>query len=208
MKKLLTLALGFVTLAVLTTVALAGATPWLNLDHAGSQDQIKDKNNPHTGGGPPMGGGGATPWLNGDAPGGAGDYELTKDHLKIACRFHNNVNTAITDGVPDGYHCSIPEGGWCKNNNPVGLRCADMEILYSWNGGVTKALNRDNPGGVGDYELTKDNLKIMCRFRATGETIRDGVPAGYHCSVPEGGWCKNNNPQGLKCKDMEVRFLW
>jgi hypothetical protein len=136
MKKLLTLALGLTTVAVVTSAALGGATPWLNRDRAGPQESRRDKNKP---------GGNATPWLNRDTPAGAGDYELTKDHLKIACRFSASVHK-LTDGVPEGYHCSIPEGGWCNNNNPQRLKCQDMEFLFSWDGGGTAGLNRDNAG--------------------------------------------------------------
>jgi hypothetical protein len=173
MKKLLTLALGLATLAVLASAAPQGTTPWLNRD----------------------------------LPGGVGDYETASDHLKIQCRF-KATGEAITEGVPVGYHCNIKEGGWCKNNDPAGLRCQDMEVMFSWAGGATPWLNRDQPGGVGDYETARDHLKIQCRFKATGNAITDGAPVGYHCNIPDGGWCKNNDPAGLKCEDMEVMFSW
>jgi hypothetical protein len=153
---------------------------------------------------------GSTPWLNRDQPGGVGDYETTTDHLKIACRF-KATGKAITDGAPVGYRCNPREGGWCKNNDPAGLKCDDMEVMFSWIGvpaGATRWLNRDQPSGVGDYETTTDHLKIKCRFKATGIAITDGAPVGYRCNVPEGGWCKNNDPAGLKCQDMEVMFSW
>ncbi len=173
MKKLLTLALGLVTLAVLTGAAPQGTTAWLNRDN----------------------------------PGGVGDYETTMDHIKIQCRF-KATGKAITEGAPVGYHCNIKEGGGCKNNNPAGLRCQDMEVMFSWAGGATPWLNRDQPDGVGDYETTSDHLKIQCRFKATGKAITDGAPIGYHCNILDGGWCKNNDPAGLKCEDMEVMFSW
>jgi hypothetical protein len=149
----------------------------------------------------------STLWLNRDQPGGVGDYETTKDHLKIECRFKATGN-AITEGAPVGYHCNIKEGGWCKNNDPAGLKCQDMEVIFSWAGGATPWFNRDLPSGVGDYETIKDLLKVSCRFKATGNAITEGAPVGYHCNIPDGGWCKNDDPAGLRCNDMEVMFSW
>ena len=74
--------------------------------------------------------------------------------------------------------------------------------------GETPWLDRDRPSGVGEYETTKDLLKIECRFKETKAPVTQGSPAGYHCNVTEGGWCKNNDPAGLHCKDMEVRYKW
>jgi len=173
MKKLLTLAIGLATLAVVTGAAFTGATPWLNRDQ----------------------------------PSGVGDYETTRDHLQIACRFKGG-GQPITEGAPSGYHCNIKEGGWCKNNDPAGVKCKDMEVKFSWAGGATPWLNRDKPSGVGDYETIKDLLKVSCRFKANGSVITEGAPLGYHCNIPDGGYCKNNDPAGLGCQDMEVQFSW
>ncbi|HEY5837814.1 MAG TPA: hypothetical protein VIT19_02185 [Pyrinomonadaceae bacterium] len=150
---------------------------------------------------------GATPWLDRDNPSGVGDYETTSDLLKVSCRF-KATGQPVTQGNPVGYHCNIKEGGWCKNNNPAGLGCKDLEVMFSWAGGATPWLDRDNPSGVGDYETIKDLLQVSCRFKATGQPVTQGNPVGYHCNIPEGGWCKNNNPAGLSCKDMEVMFSW
>ncbi|HEY6232435.1 MAG TPA: hypothetical protein VIW64_14330 [Pyrinomonadaceae bacterium] len=152
---------------------------------------------------------GSTPWLNRDLPSGVGDYETTSDLLQIACRFTASPQQAITEGSPLGYHCNIKEGGWCKNNTPAGLACKDMEVKFSWATGATPWLNRDRPSGVGDYETIKDLLKISCRFTANPQqAITEGAPLGYHCNIPDGGWCKNNDPAGLACKDMQVMFSW
>ena len=74
--------------------------------------------------------------------------------------------------------------------------------------GSTPWLNRDNPGGVGDYETTPELLTISCRFKATGDAITEGSPSGYHCNVKEGGWCKNNPAAGFQCQDIEVKYSW
>ena len=77
--------------------------------------------------------------------------------------------------------------------------------------GDTGWLDRDRPSGVGEYETTKDLLKIECRFKKGGKltgTFTEGSHPGYHCNVPEGGWCKNNVPPGTQCQDVEVKFSW
>jgi hypothetical protein len=74
--------------------------------------------------------------------------------------------------------------------------------------GETPWFDRDKPSGVGEYETTRDLLKIECRFKATQQPITQGSPTGYHCNAPEGGWCKNDEPKGLKCQDMEVKYKW
>ena len=175
MKKLLTLALGLITVTVLTGAALGGSTPWFNRDR----------------------------------PSGVGDYETTRDLLTVQCRFTASPNQAITEGSPVGYHCNIKEGGWCKNNDPAGLACKDMQVRFSWAGGATPWLNRDRPSGVGDYETIKDLLTVSCRFTANpNQAITEGSPVGYHCNIPDGGWCKNGDPAGLACRDMQVKFNW
>ena len=105
MKKLLTIALALITVTVLTGAALGGSAPWFS---------------------------GSTPWFNRDRPSGVGDYETTRDLLAVQCRFTAPPNQAITEGSPVGYHCNIKEGGWCKNNDPAGLACKDMQVKFSW----------------------------------------------------------------------------
>ena len=151
----------------------------------------------------------ATPWFDRDKPSGVGEYETTRDLLKIECRFKAAPNATITQGSPAGYHCNVAEGGWCRHNEPPGLQCRDMEVRFTWAGGATPWLDRDKPSGVGEYETTKGLLKIECRFKAAPNAIiTEGSPVGYHCNVTEGGWCKNNVPPGFRCGDMEVRFTW
>jgi len=74
---------------------------------------------------------GETPWLDRDRPSGVGEYETTKDLLKIECRFKDD-KSPVTQGSPKGYHCNVTEGGWCKNGDPAGLTCRDMEVKYKW----------------------------------------------------------------------------
>ena len=76
--------------------------------------------------------------------------------------------------------------------------------------GETPWLDRDRPSGVGEYETTKDLLKIECRFKKDHSPVTQGSPAGYHCNVTEGGWCKNGEAAlgGKPCQDMEVKYKW
>ncbi len=79
----------------------------------------------------------------------------------------------------------------------------------------TSWLNRDAPGGAGDYETRADFTPVPCNgvmpltmqcqtlagvdWSQTGET--------YSCSLPTGGVCKNaDQPDGM-CQDYQVRFL-
>lgn len=77
-------------------------------------------------------------------------------------------------------------------------------------------LNRDAPGGKGDYETIAGfkadgkmpcdaPLAIECRFASSlHKPIANGNPAGYTCNTAQGGYCEHK--PGLKCQDMEVRF--
>ena len=85
---------------------------------------------------------------------------------------------------------------------------ASAFVIGAAQAGETPWLDRDKPSGVGEYETTKDLLKIECRFKGTHQPVTQGSPVGYHCNVTEGGWCKNNEPAGVKCQDMEVRYKW
>lgn len=161
---------------------------------------------------------GSSPWLDRDTPTGVGEFETTKDHLKITCRV-KGTHAAITTGNPAGYICDVAQGGGiCKNALAVG-GCQNMEVMFSWPhsrpgippypAGHTGWLNRDNPSGTGDWETTKDLLKISCRFAKQPQImVHTNSPAGYTCDVPTGGLCKNGTPAGNKCRDLQVQYHW
>jgi hypothetical protein len=160
---------------------------------------------------------GSSPWLDRDLPSGYGEYETTKDHLKMTCRI-KGTNAPVVTGNPVGYTCDTDPGAICKNANVAG-GCKDVEVMYSWSSsrpgvmppypaGHTGWLDRDNPSGTGDWETTKDLLKIKCRFTAGHASITTGSPAGYTCAPLPGGVCKNGTPAGNKCKDMQVQYTW
>jgi hypothetical protein len=92
-----------------------------------------------------------------------------------------------------------------------GIRPFDLEPELGW----TRWLNRDRPGGSGDYETLRDFLAagaacehptaVECR---TTQGI-DWRKAGqrYTCSPAQGGVCSNSKQKaGKPCLDYEVRF--
>lgn len=135
--------------------------------------------------------------------------------------FDKNRNSCVT-----GTNCKVPgmpngdKGGgyfaWDQNLF-LNLPGADCEVVPGScpaprKGVWTAWLNRDGPGGSGDFETLKDlrsqgvcakPLGIECRVRgdhrpwnATGQT--------YTCAADKGGICQN---KGQSCLDYEVRFL-
>ena len=130
----------------------------------------------------------------------------------------------------EGTGCAVPgmpngsKGGgyfaWDQKlfRNIPGARCqtvvggcpTDQDLMW------TPWLDRDNPGGQGDYETLSHFIaagqacaapaKIECRTRS-------GIPwekAGqvYRCEPNVGGVCVNSQQKGgARCQDYEVRFL-
>lgn len=79
----------------------------------------------------------------------------------------------------------------------------------------TSWLNRDQPGGSGDFETLRDFVaegkacenpeKIECRTRSGKDWTETGEV--YQCVARVGGVCRNSSqPQGKRCSDYEVRF--
>lgn len=70
--------------------------------------------------------------------------------------------------------------------------------------GQTPWLDRDNPGGTGDWENTAALItKVECNFIATGQSTAG--TAGYTCDV-NGSICKNS--AAVACKDTNVRYTF
>lgn len=83
-------------------------------------------------------------------------------------------------------------------------------------GNWTQWLNRDTPGGSGDYETLQEFLKAgqACPQPLSIECqTADGLgwqEAGqtYSCTTAGGGLCRNDaQPAGSRCRDYRVRFL-
>lgn len=76
-------------------------------------------------------------------------------------------------------------------------------------------LDRDDPGGKGDYETVVDfkkagqvcdnPIQIQCRFVGDKNPWPANPPTGYTCNTQLGGFCENK--PGLECRDIEARFL-
>jgi len=77
-------------------------------------------------------------------------------------------------------------------------------------------LNRDAPGGAGDYETLKDFIQagqacsqpesVECRTRP-GHQDWSQTGQTYHCTANQGGVCVNKEqPTGQSCLNYEVRF--
>lgn len=101
----------------------------------------------------------------------------------------------------------FPDGSAVEVEWLVSWSCSNQPSWGPW-------LNRDNPGGSGDFEtivdfgpgqVCADPLAIQCR---TVQGVR--WPAAgdvYNCNVVIGGYCYNSHQQDLSCEDYEVRFL-
>lgn len=77
--------------------------------------------------------------------------------------------------------------------------------------GSTPWLDRDNPGGKGDYEDTKHLLKQSCKVGK--KELPQGEPTsgkwkGYHNVSPMGCWCVNAETKGGVCKDIRIKYSW
>ena len=75
--------------------------------------------------------------------------------------------------------------------------------------GSTPWLDRDNPGGKGDYEDTVNLLRIQCRIKGTNQRVATNVPsAGYFKDRVRGCWCVNSKVPNGQCKDIEIKYSW
>jgi hypothetical protein len=107
-------------------------------------------------------------------------------------------------------HYTATVCGDCDDNNPS----IHDSSWSAWK-------DRDNPGGVGDYETLSEFLKAgdpdVCDnpIDVQCETTINGAEVNYtatgeivHCSPAEGCWCTNSEQPDGKCDfDYEVRFL-
>lgn len=71
----------------------------------------------------------------------------------------------------------------------------------------TDWLNRDRPGGTGDWENTSALAVAECRFvAAPNQIITTANNPGYTCDINTGSVCRNT--AALACQDTEVRFVF
>lgn len=92
-------------------------------------------------------------------------------------------------------------------NNRLAMKfAAGLFALSSATGavaGTTPWLDRDNPGGTGDWENLSALVKVECAFTATGQTTAG--TAGYTCDTA-GSICRNS--AAVACQDTKVRYLF
>lgn len=151
---------------------------------------------------------GTTPWLDRDNPGGSGDWENLSAMATAECTF--TATGASTAGTA-GYTCDI-NGSICRNSAAVACQDTQVRFLFDDKLGhtaVTGWLNRDQPSGDGDWELTSQLLKVECKFTATGQPVTPG--GAFTCGNPDvrsGGSGVNARNGGKPVDNIAVRFSW
>ena len=151
---------------------------------------------------------GTTGWLNRDNPGGTGDWEnaaalVSSTECQIIATGQSTVGMA-------GYTCT-PSGSVCQNT--AARPCQDTKVRFTFDdkrghAHTTPWLNRDNPGGSGDWELFSNFFKVSCRFTSNQQPISG--PA-YLCGTPDsrnGGVGLNAKNGGQPVQDLEVQFTY
>ena len=130
---------------------------------------------------------------------------------------------ALDNGVQDHFHIDFDLGFYCVNEEQeFGNICADFEVRYccpKWQLGEcdikgyewTDWLDRDDPDGVGDYEL----LGAFDPYEACKSPIavkaKDIGPDGSilitHIDLETGFYCLNHEQtNGKSCSDFAVSF--
>jgi Mucin-2 protein WxxW repeating region len=151
---------------------------------------------------------GTTPWFDRDNPGGSGDWEnLSALVTKVECTLAANGQSTV--GKP-GYTCDVAGGSICRNSAAVA--CENTQVRYSFddlrgNKFTTPWLQRDDPSGDGDWELTSQLLKVECKFTATNAPMTTG--GAYNCGSPDsrtGGNGLTAKNGGKPVDNIAVRF--
>ncbi|XP_061137029.1 uncharacterized protein LOC133155599 isoform X3 [Syngnathus typhle] len=177
-----------------------------------------------------------TPWINRDSPGGSGDYEtlssLLKEYPDKICEHPTGIEARTVSGASvestdNAIHASDTRTGFiCRNvDQPYNGLCADYEVRFScpldfcrpaecW----TPWMNRDSPGGFGDYEtlsdLQKENPGKICKHpigiearTVSGASVESTGNVIQVSDTSTGFICRNvDQPYHGLCADYEVRF--
>ncbi|XP_039507616.1 mucin-5AC isoform X6 [Pimephales promelas] len=170
-------------------------------------------------------------WFDRDNPGGNGDYELLADLLSMfpgeICPNPIDIEAQTTSGQPASQTGNVfqvynPTTGFsCVNANQGGGVCADYKVRFTcpeeWCSKCrTPWFDRDNPGGVGDYETLSLTL-VTYPHQACAQPIAIEVttisgtpvlPTGNSFQVydPTEGFACVNAQQTGGCQDYRVRF--
>merc|ERR1712130_860200 len=172
-----------------------------------------------------------TSWFDRDNPSGTGDWELLKDQggvcerpTAVEARIIGSTAMTTTEVV------TISLAGFvCQNVNQADRYCEDYEIRYccgddkatelttgTCEGGKWSSwYDRDNPGGVGDWERIIDHgghekLDDVCEFPAAAEARVVGTTNLDTTEVVDftnqGLVCQNHLQADGRCNDYEVRW--
>jgi len=159
-----------------------------------------------------------TGWMNRDNPGGAGDYEIDFPN-PCGGSVPGNVIVQTTGGAPyqntrEFVHADPTRGGWCVNaEQPDGICNYDYRVKFYCDprGSWTSWMNRDTPGGNGDYEIGFPNpcngmIPMNAVVETTGGTRLEYTGESVYVDPSQGGWCLNaEQPDGI-CNDYRVKF--
>jgi hypothetical protein len=150
-----------------------------------------------------------TGWLDRDTPGGSGDWENAIGMVtKVECETIANNQTTVGK---TGYICNT-SGSVCTNT--AALSCEDTHVKFTFDdkrghSHTTPWLNRDNPGGTGDWELFSNFFTVACRFTDNQQAVPND--AVYKCGTPDsrtGGIGVTANNGGQPVRNLEVKFAY
>ncbi|XP_056588810.1 uncharacterized protein si:dkey-205h13.2 [Triplophysa dalaica] len=167
-----------------------------------------------------------TRWFDRDNPGGTGDYELLSDLLILypgfICPNPIDIEAQTVSGTPASnvfQVYSATQGLVCVNAAQAGGVCADYKVRFICpeefcSSCRTNWIDRDNPGGVGDFETLNHiqmeyPLQVCPQPIAIEVTTLSGTQVQQTASIfqvfdpLEGFACVHGNPS---CLDYRVRF--
>ncbi|XP_051516030.1 uncharacterized protein si:dkey-205h13.2 [Myxocyprinus asiaticus] len=173
-----------------------------------------------------------TQWFDHDNPGGNGDYELLTDLLNMypgyICPDPLGIEAQTISGQTASQTGNIfqvynPTSGFaCANADQGGVLCADYRVRFSCpekfcSSCRTSWIDRDNPGGLGDYETLVDiqttyPQQVCSQPIAIEVSTISGTPALQTGNVfqvynpTQGFACVNAQQSGGFCQDYKVRF--
>ncbi|XP_067303554.1 mucin-5AC [Pseudorasbora parva] len=171
-----------------------------------------------------------TQWFDRDNPNGLGDYELLADLLSIypeeICPNPIGIEAQTVSGQPasqtgDIFQVYNPTTGLsCVNSNQGDGVCADYKVRFTcpeeWCSKCrTPWFDRDEPGGLGDYEtlpltLVTYPLQVCAQPIAIEVTTTSGTPvlpgSNFQAYDPSQGFACVNAQQNGGCQDYRVRF--
>jgi len=156
-----------------------------------------------------------TGWYDRDDASGVGDFETLVDltgvcanPVAIDCSTVGNVDWTDTG---ETVTCDPAIGLTCVNANQGDGYCLDYKVRFACPGTWTAWLNRDYPGGVGDFE-TLVNFTGICAnpIAVDAKTSTDiywtETDETLTCRPDYGLSCVNADQDDLYCLNYNVRF--